>query len=238
MVLRDISFLNPAENILFDEVLLRLAEDNKAAECLRFWESPSHFIVLGRTSDANADVHCERAQKDGIPVLRRSSGGGTVVQGPGCLNFSSVLSKDSHPDLALLRKSYQHILGKVIGALKTLSVDAVFYPVSDLAIGSAQKKISGNAQKRGRKFILHHGTILYQFDLSVIDKYIKNPKSVPEYRQNRPHNDFVTNIGVACGKIKKALKSAFQAEEENHVLTIDERELLDTFLHSKEIVID
>jgi len=83
MQFRDISFPTPQENIAFDEVLWRMAEKHEAGEYLRFWESAQVFIVMGRIGREEMDVNTSRAQKDRIPVLRRSSGGGTVVQGPG-----------------------------------------------------------------------------------------------------------------------------------------------------------
>ena len=56
MLLKDISFPAPQENIFFDESLFR---ENK--ECLRFWESPVVFIVLGRTGKAQEDIRNDKA---------------------------------------------------------------------------------------------------------------------------------------------------------------------------------
>ena len=91
--------------------------------------------------------------KDRIPVLRRSSGGGTVLQGKGCLNFSLVLSKEYNPHIGDLRKSYQFILGKVVTVLELLGIESKVHPVSDIALAENRKKISGNAQKRSKKYI-------------------------------------------------------------------------------------
>ena len=74
MVLKDISFESPPENIVYDEVLLYLAEHDEASEVLRFWESPKYFIVLGRTGKMEDDVKLAQTKKDNIPVLRRFSG--------------------------------------------------------------------------------------------------------------------------------------------------------------------
>lgn len=213
MLLKDLPFNTPEENILFDEVLLHLAEQGRAQEILRFWESPQTFIVLGKTSVLEEDVLFECARRENIPILRRSSGGGTVVQGKGCLNFSLILSKQSHPALNDLGKSYAYILGKVIEALAYLKIDAVFKPISDLALRSSEKKFSGNAQHRGRNFILHHGTILYDFDLGVIERFLKMPQKVPEYRLGRTHSDFVTNIPSNAQEIKSAFKKVFNIDQ-------------------------
>jgi lipoate---protein ligase len=211
MQLRDISFPNPTENILFDEVLWRLAEKHEGGEFLRFWESSEVFIVLGRAGQAQEDVNLVAAQKDNIPVLRRSSGGGTVVQGPGCLNYTLVLSKQKYPVLNDLRQSYQWIGAKVIEALRQTGVDAYFRPTSDLATGAFEQKFSGNAQRRGRHYILHHGTILYSFDLNLISRYLNMPSDIPQYRKHRPHTDFVINIPTDPASFKNHLAQGFKA---------------------------
>jgi lipoate-protein ligase A len=209
---RDISFQTPQENIAFDEVLLHLAEKEGDGEYLRFWESPEIFVVLGRIGRAEIDVNSVYTQKDNIPVLRRSSGGGTVVQGPGCLNYTLILSKQKRPQVNDLRKSYQWISAQVIEALHQAGVDAYFRPMSDLATGPEEKKFSGNAQRRAKNYILHHGTLLYKFDLSLISRYLNMPKEIPEYRKRRPHTDFVTNVPIDPRVFKDHLAQGFSAD--------------------------
>ena len=230
MVVKDISFATPEENILFDEVLLDLAEKGLAGETLRFWESAKVFVVLGRISKLEEDVRLDLTRREKIPVLRRASGGGTVLQGPGCLNFSFVLSKARNPKLQGLRESYQIILSDVVASLKSVGVAAVMQPLSDLALISNQKKFSGNAQKRGRNHILHHGTVLYDFDLPLIEKYLSFPRQTPEYRQGRAHRDFVTNINVSGRDIKSAFQKHFTIERVESTVNEEERQSLEKFL--------
>ena len=229
MLLKDITLPTPQENILYDNVLLELAEQGSAGETLRFWESPELFIVLGRIGNPAADLHVAKVLADRIPVLRRSSGGGTVLQGRGCLNYTLVLSKE-HPEIQDLRRSYQFILGRIIAALKALNVDAACRPLSDIALAQNNKKISGNAQKRGRKFILHHGTLLYQFDLKKIAEYLTMPKDVPEYRQDRSHLDFVTNIPTTAAAIKQEIRKVFAVAAATDQLSPEETLCLHQFL--------
>ena len=133
MLLKDISLSSPEENILYDEVLLHLAEKGEAGEVMRFWESPEMFVVLGRIGKEQDDVKIDAVRRDDIPVLRRASGGGTVLQGKGCLNYALVLSKEDRKIMDL-HKSYEYILGNVVKALKQLGVEAGFCPISDLAL--------------------------------------------------------------------------------------------------------
>ncbi|MBP9854002.1 MAG: lipoate--protein ligase family protein [Candidatus Omnitrophica bacterium] len=237
MILRDISFDRPEENILFDEVLLQLAEEGLSDEVLRLWESPSYFVVLGRIGRADEDVKQMNVKENRIPVLRRSSGGGTVLQGPGCLNYSLILSKESHPAIADLKKSYQHILGKVVNALSNEGIIADYLPISDIVLKSSLRKFSGNAQKRGKKFILHHGTILYDFDLKLVEEYLLMPKDMPEYRKHRGHLEFVTNISVDAVKIKEAMAREFNAQPSTEGLAVQEKERMQKLVDGNKTIL-
>ena len=136
-----------------------------------------------------------------------------------------------------IKKSYQYILGKVIYALKRLGIESMFYPPSDIALAMNQKKISGNAQKRGKKFILHHGTILYDLDLAKIARYLRVPKDVPSYRRGRSHIDFVENVQIEGKAIKDALANIFSAGQRSKYLDNEEEECLQSFLNTREITV-
>ena len=226
MLLKDISFSTPQENILFDQVLFQLADNHGDTEYLRFWESPVYFIVLGRIGKAEEDVHLHQTQLEGIPVLRRSSGGGTVVQGKGCLNYSFILSKQKTPALNDLRASYEWVNAKVIKALADLGILAEFKPISDIALAQNERKFSGNAQRRGKTHILHHGTILYDFNLDLISKYLTMPKDIPAYRNSRSHKDFVTNIPIDISDFKFSLCQTVGISTFSQPLTNEEISLL------------
>lgn len=209
MIVRDISFDDPLTNLNYDDQLLRAAESGEEGEVLRFWESPSVFVVLGKSTDAREDVDLAASEADNVPVLRRSSGGGTVVQGPGCLNFALVLSRSLRPELAGINRSYRYILDRVVEALQSLGIEAAFRPVCDLVQAKTDRKFSGNAQRRGKVFFLHHGTILYDFDLSLVTRYLKMPARMPEYRKCRPHADFIANVPAAREAIVGAVSHVF-----------------------------
>jgi lipoate-protein ligase A len=226
MQVKDLSFAAPQDNILFDEYLLQAADKQGGGEVLRFWQSSQVFIVLGRIGNEQEDIWLEKARAEGVPVLRRTSGGGTVVQGPGCLNYTLVLDKQRHPDLNDLRKSYTWISHQVTEALKICGTEAMFRPISDIALVQGEKKISGNAQHRGKNFILHHGTILCDFDLSLIGRYLKMPKDIPEYRQHRTHEDFVANTRLVPAQFKAALVGILGIKGEIQPQTATAQELL------------
>ena len=211
MKLLDLTLDTPEANLALEESLLEWAEST-GRECLRFWESPDFFVVLGAGSPVNSDVNIAACEARDIPILRRCSGGGTVVQGPGCFNYTLVLDRQSRGDLETIASTNEAVLGRITTALTACGLEhAAMRGYSDLT--SDELKFSGNAQRRRKRFILFHGTVLYGFDLDIISECLGSPEKMPEYRQNRAHEGFITNIDVNPDSLKKAIAEQWQAEE-------------------------
>ena len=103
-----------------DEVLLDAAEPQGAPECLRFWESSRHFVVMGYANKVATEANPAACERLGIPILRRISGGGTVLQGPGVLNYALILRAAEHSPLATITSANQFIMQRHADALMQL----------------------------------------------------------------------------------------------------------------------
>lgn len=197
------------ENLALEEVLLRPFLSTPAQPRFRLWHNPSPCIVIGRGEKPAERVHLERAREAGVPVWRRSSGGGTVVHGPGNLNLSFFIPYDLHPDLRNISASQKVVLNWVQEALDLCTGRRPELRGSgDLCLEG--KKISGTAQARKKHGLLHHLTLLVDFDLAGISQLLLEPDKRPEYRGERKHGDFVTDLA-------------------QQGLLLDEQQLLDAF---------
>lgn len=98
----NLSFSTPAANLACDEALLDWREEERGGEILRFWESPEPFVVVGYANKIGTEVNASACEAKNIPVYRRCSGGGTVLQGPGCLNYALILRIEAHPALTTI----------------------------------------------------------------------------------------------------------------------------------------
>lgn len=201
-----------ADNLALDEALLLNAEAGRGGAVLRLWEWPTPAVVLGAGGQLAREVDEAACVRDGVPIQRRSSGGGTVLLGPGCLLFSLVLPYTHHPALADVTTSYLFIMERLRGALADVVPDLVRAGISDLAIG--ERKCSGNAQQRKSAHMLHHGTLLYAFPTEWISRYVRTPERQPEYRRQRAHADFVTNLPLTWAELERRLRAAWQADAE------------------------
>lgn len=207
MKLLDLTLPSAEQNLALDEALLLDAEAGGESEILRLWEWPRLAVVLGSAGIITDDVDEHACRADAVPILRRSSGGGTVLLGPGCLCFSVVVPYSLDSVLDTIHGSYRWVLQRVSAAVPGASPEGT----SDLAI--AGKKFSGNAQQRKRGHLLHHGTILHSFELPLVGRYLISPPRQPEYRAGRAHGDFLRNVDLPTEALRVRIAHAFGATQ-------------------------
>jgi len=209
MKLCDLTLGTPEENLACDEALLDLCEAGGSDELLRLWALPRYFVVLGYANKAATEVNLPFCRQLNIPVLRRCSGGGTVLQGPGVLNYSLILRTDDSGPCHSIPATNRFILERHRDALAALVGTPVEWRgQTDLTIGGL--KFSGNAQRRRRRFLLFHGSFLLHLDISLVEKALPLPSRQPDYRVNRSHADFLINVNVPVHSIKAALAKTWQ----------------------------
>src|SRR5437016_6264440 len=108
----DLTFPTPAENLACDEALLECAEQPHGTELLRFWEPKQHVVVTGYANKPAVEVNLKQCHRLGIPVLRRCTGGGAVLQGPGCLNYSLILRINQSSALQNITQTNEFVMGR------------------------------------------------------------------------------------------------------------------------------
>lgn len=207
----------PAANLALDEDLLARAENGDLpGEVLRLWESPQPVVIQGRSSPLR-EVNEDACRADGVPVLRRVSGGATVVLGPGCLMYAVVLGFDARPELRAIDCAHRYVCEQLVAALAPLVPGVERAGSSDLVLasgaGATQKKFSGNSLRVRKSHLLYHGTVLYDFPLELIGRWLGEPVRQPEYRAARDHGAFLTNLPASRAAIEDALIDAWGARE-------------------------
>jgi lipoate---protein ligase len=116
----DLTLPTPAENLACDEALLDFFEEKGGDGALRFWEPDNHFVVVGYANRVDQEVNVGACEAAGIPIFRRCSGGGTVVQGPGCLNYSLIASIEENSPLQGITAANRSIMERNRQAIEKL----------------------------------------------------------------------------------------------------------------------
>lgn len=191
-------FTDPADHLAMDEALLVAADEGDSGEAIRFWQFSELTIIAGRSTPIKKEIDTDYCDAQSIPVLRRCSGGATVVGGPGCLMYSVVLALDADAPLRKIDVAHEYVMSRLLNALQQQLPDIRWQGICDLTWNN--RKCSGNSLKIARHHLLYHGTILFDFRLDVISKALKLAPRQPDYRQGRDHHEFITNIPIEPGR--------------------------------------
>jgi lipoate---protein ligase len=196
-----------------DNILLDSSESK-----LMIWQPEYPVIVVGQSNKPENYVLMKKALLDRIPVIKRPTGGETVVLTPRMLVISLVLKSIKLPGS---KDFFIKINNMLIKELKKSGLTGICYKgISDLAVG--EKKILGSSIYRKPGMLFYHAVLNYGESPDYIASYLKHPIREPDYRKGRSHSDFVTTM-VAAGitislpdlmsKLKKELQLSFDIQE-------------------------
>lgn len=152
-----------SRNLAVEEYLFRLA-DRRVCAILYLWQNDK-AVILGKNQNAYDEVDMNAAQKFGVQVVRRMTGGGAVFHDLGNLNYTMIF-----PSAYGKKDSMYQILTNAFGKLGiTVSVGGR----NDIFIDGF--KFSGNAFYTNGRCCLHHGTILVDSDLDMMNAVLCTP---------------------------------------------------------------
>jgi lipoate-protein ligase A len=152
----------PFYNFALEDYLLNEAEEDDYV----FFYIHKPSIIVGKYQNTLEEINKDFVEENNIIVARRLSGGGAVYHDHGNLNFSFV-HKATKKDV----NDFKKFTKPVVEALQNLGLNAHLSGRNDLLIDD--KKISGNAQYYTNNRLLHHGTLLYDSEMSNLVKSLK-----------------------------------------------------------------
>jgi len=211
---------DPYHNLALEELLLSQLRNDEAI--LYLWQN-QHTVVVGRHQNAWKECRVDRIEAAGGKLARRLSGGGAVYHDLGNLNFTFLVPK-SHYNL-------ERQLKVILGAVRGLGIDAEFSGRNDLL--ATGRKFSGNAFYHGKTASFHHGTILVDVDLTMLQNYLnvaaqkiisKGVESVKARVINL--RELAPDLSIA--QVQQAMRKSFLAEYGGTSAIIDENSLTTT----------
>ena len=181
-------------NLNFEHQLYERCSETQIAACLFYVNDPC--IVIGRSNQPSEWVNTNLAEADGIPVVRRISGGGTVYHDNDNLNYSFIVPRAWLNELCGLPDANSISTSAYIDFFRSMVIRALsmggagFSATGTSDINLNGLKVSGNAQRIGRRCVLHHGTLMLRCPLAAIERYLPLPPDRPGVR----HADFITGL--------------------------------------------
>lgn len=155
--------------------------------------------------------------ENNIPVFRRISGGGTVFQDRGNLNYCFISNRiQGNSPLSV------DFLKPIVTILSDLQIEVKIGKRKDLWLPGGHK-ISGTASHVGKSRELHHGTLLYDSDLNKLEESL-SPKDI------KPENRKIASVHSPVANIRSYLKeNNYNAPEANFFFKLFTEKLLSLY---------
>lgn len=208
--------------LALDEALLEEAHEGvRVGAIVRTWMATRTVVVVGSSSRVEEEVDVAACATLGVPMLRRPSGGATVILGPGCVMWSVITP---HPaGVPAVERIHAAMLDPLVAALSAAGLPVSRQGTSDIVLevagaGGGLMKVSGNALRVRRHGVLYHGTLLDGFDLALAARLLKHPPREPDYRGKRSHEAFLVNLRLGRERLEGLVRQAFGAVDPPHGL--------------------
>lgn len=245
--------LSPAENMAIDEALAGWVARGELKPTLRFYSWTPHAISVGRFQRATRDLDREALEANGIPVVRRLTGGRAVLHSDE-LTYSVILPETTPALPTNVIESYRLLTEGVRRGYRALGVLAEFSvpltaedrevlrkPKSAVCFDAASyyelavdgRKVAGSAQVRHQGAVLQHGSIPLSIDDDVLfDCFKMEPDEKIRAKErfsgkavalNETLGRFVTFDEVAAA-FEEGFREAFELTFEPLVFTSDQQE--------------
>ena len=217
----DLTTTDPAVNLATEQYVFDSLPRDRAWFML--WQN-DNAIIIGKHQNTFAEINEPYVREHGIRVVRRLSGGGAVYHDLGNLNFTFITDAGQTEKL-----DFRTFCLPIVQTLSTMGVPAEINGRNDITIDG--KKFSGNSQylKDGR--VMHHGTILFDSDLSVVSHALQVDESKLQAKGIRSVRSRVTNVrpylpkDVSLPEFRRALLGNILAQTPGEPWTLTEADL-------------
>ena len=182
------------------------------------WQEKHKTAALGISQKAEEELNLAAIEKDNLRIVRRQSGGGAVILTAETLCFEVIAPLTAGFAQETIKESFIKYTLPLVNLFKSYNIATKVSGISDISINFCQqwKKAVGCAQLRKKNALVVHASILINLDKSLMERYLKWPSAVPDYREGRSHTDFCINLAeiipeITPQKLAKELKDEFIA---------------------------
>ncbi|MFR5846253.1 MAG: lipoate--protein ligase [Oscillospiraceae bacterium] len=180
----DLMTTDPSYNLAMEQYVFDCLPRDRMYFML--WQN-DNAIIVGKYQNTISEINEEAVRERGIRVVRRLSGGGAVYHDMGNLNFTFITDAGGSGTLDM-----KLFCEPVVRTLAALGVRAEVNGRNDITIDG--KKFSGNSQYLRQGRVMHHGTIMFDSDLSVVGEALRVDPTKIQTKGIRSVRSRVTNV--------------------------------------------
>jgi lipoate-protein ligase A len=164
--------------------------DLRAEEPVLMLWSTADTVMVGANQIVDAEIDRTRAEAEGVAIVRRSSGGGTIFTDPGTLQYTVIQPHGADCDTKdVIRR---HLAGPVLATIGRLGATASIAGRNDILLGG--RKISGIAQYIRFGRLCSHGSLLFSADLEKLARVLTGDNEKVVSKALKSIRGRVTNV--------------------------------------------
>ena len=163
---------------------------NESTNKFLLWIPDKSYIVLGASNNAKDAVVEDVTLRDDICVIKRRTGGQTVMLTPNNIIISALITDESVMKPKDVFNRFNEFIIDAIAKNHNLKFST--RGISDIALG--EKKIMGSSMYRGKGKLFYHAVLNFSEPSTTFQKYLKHPSNEPDYRKGRMHHEFVSSL--------------------------------------------
>jgi lipoate---protein ligase len=185
-----------------------LYRSGNTGEWLQVWKPTETMIIIGKGSDPDLELISESIIADQIPVIRRNTGGCSVIISPSMFVVSLSLTNQPGKKNNEYFDLFNDVLLRALQKTGVKNLDTA--GISDITLN--KRKVVGSAIYRNKDAVFYHAIINNSGSIDLMERYLKIPPRQPDYRKDRSHDDFVTSFKAEgfeldVDKFKEALQT-------------------------------
>ncbi len=174
------------------------------------------FVNIGFHQIVEKEVDVDFVRQKKIPIVRRSIGGGTILDGPWEQDYFFIVEKSSNECPLNIKDFYRKFLSVVVQALRKLGVQAEYKPINDIVV--KDRKISGNGGITIDEAMVLAGDVLFDLPIELITRVLRVPDEKFRDKLKKSLSEWMTSLRLEMGhalkrdKLKKHLVEEFKAQ--------------------------
>lgn len=209
----DLGLAEPLVAQAFYEAVAEALHRGLTGNTLILVQPASPYVCLGYHQDLEGEIDLDYCQKRGLPVIRRSQGGGATYLDSNQV-FYQIVARESQVVPRNIEEMFRRLLMVTVETYRRLGVDASFKPINDVVV--EDRKISGNGAGLHESVSILVGNIILDLDYEAMASVLRVPDEKFRDKMAKSMRDWVTSLRRELGYappaegVKRIYISAFQ----------------------------
>ena len=211
--LLDLGKAEPYTAQAFYEAVAEAVHRGLSPNTLIFVQPASPYACIGYHQDYLKEIDAEYVESMGLPVVRRSQGGGATYLDSGQV-FYQYVGKDTRVMPRNVDKMFRKLLEVTVEGYRSLGVPADFKPLNDVVVEG--KKISGNGAGVHESAQILVGNYIMDLDYALMARVLRVPDEKFRDKMAKSMEQWVSTLSrelgesPSPGEVKEAHMEAFQ----------------------------